>query len=153
MLFQIDKHNAIIAGTIVQDPTEGKDKKGNRMVRLIVAYGYVREGNGFVRLELPVIVSGYYTSYARLAVKGDCLLAVGKKEILPDGQKENTLFVSRYQCAYINIVGTMRTFREEEGLAEANAANAELKKKRGRPKKQKPEKDLDEFTEIRGDWY
>ena len=107
MLVQLDKHSALIAGTIVKDPVEGKDKNGRRMIRLMVAYGYVREGNGFVRLELPVIVSGYYTSYARLAVKGDCLLAIGKKEVLPDGQKENTLFVSRYQCGYINVVGTM----------------------------------------------
>lgn len=153
MLTQLDKHSALVAGTIVQDPKEGKDKNGRRMVRLVVAYGYMKQGNGFIRLEIPVIVSGYYTSYARLAVKGDCLLAIGKKEILPDGQKENTLFVSRYQCGYISIVGTMRTFREEEGLAIANETNAELKKKRGRPKKQKPVKDLDEFTEISGDWY
>lgn len=153
MLTQLDRHNAMVAGTIVQDPIEGKDKKGRRMVRLIVAYGYVKEGNGFERLELPVIVSGYYTSYARLALKGDCLLAIGKKEILPDGQKENTLFVSRYQCAYLNIVGTMRSFREEEGLATANETNAELRKKRGRKKKAVVEKDLDEFTEIKGEWY
>lgn len=149
MLYQIDKYTAMLTGVLAADPVDDVDRNGDRITRLSVAYGAARDrdNNGFVRLELPVIVSGYFTSYARRGRKGDSVFAVGHKPLKPNGEKVNTMLISRYRFGYINISGTLRAFEEEQEVFTRSKVAKEAKKR-----KQKQESE-DYFGEIKGEWY
>ena len=149
MLWQLDRYNAMITGVLADDPVDDVDKNGDRISRMTVCYGNTREGDRFVRLELPVIVSGYYTSYARRARKGDSIFAIGHKPVKENGDKYNTMFISRFKFGFISISGTLKAFEDEQ---EAFTKSKVAKEARQRKKRQKQESE-DYFGEIKGELY
>lgn len=158
MYRQIDKDTGMLAGYLSNDPEERRDRNGQRMIVLSVAYDSLRvyESDGHRHntvFKMPVVVMGDYTSYARLMSKGDCIFAIGQRRVeAPRGHTTNPLIVEKRHFGVLIGTGTSKAFEIE---AEAHMNNEVVQRIKGARKQNKKKEDLsdDKFSEIQGDLY